>query len=266
MKVYICTDLEGISGITLFTQTREEGPAYERARSLLMGDVNAAVQGCLDGGASVVRILDGHGHPLNFVPEEMHPGAEYIAGKGFPTLAVGVDETFDCAMLIGSHAMCRTPDGVLYHTQNSRMDCRYWYNGVESGEIAQDAMIYGHFDIPVVMVSADTAGCREARQFLGENVVTVAVKEGYGRECCKMLAPTRAHELIREGAAEALKRIKECRPYKVETPLRARLERLIEPAPEGATAEEIDALPHVAFEKTCESQLDIYAFPPETQV
>lgn len=156
MKIYLCTDLEGISGVTLFTQTRDPGPAYENARHLLMGDVNAAVQGCLDGGATLVRILDGHGHPLNFLPEGMHPGAEYICGRGFPSLAVGVDETFDCAMLIGSHAMNRTPDGVLYHTQNSRMDCRYWYNEVESGEIAQDAMIYGHFGLPVVMVSADT--------------------------------------------------------------------------------------------------------------
>ena len=30
--------------------------------------------------------------------------------------------------------MMGTPDGVLHHTQSSKTENRYWYNGVESGE------------------------------------------------------------------------------------------------------------------------------------
>jgi D-amino peptidase len=169
-------------------------------------------------------------------------------------------------MQVGAHAMARTPDGILCHTQNSRMDCRYWYNGRENGEIAQAALAYGHYGIPCVMVSGDSAGCREATEFLGENVVTVSVKKGYGRECGRLLAPARAHELIRAGAAEALKRISLCQPYVIDTPIRARHERLVERAADDATLEQIAAAPHVAFERVCETALDIYRFGPEHEV
>jgi D-amino peptidase len=260
MRIHICTDLEGVSGVTLFKQTREEGPAYEQARLLLTADINAAVQGCLDGGADYVCVLDGHGHPLNIVPEELHPGAEYHAGRNFPDFWGDLQSGFDCAMLVGYHAMAHTPDGVLCHTQSSRSDSRYWYNGLESGEIAQCALAYGHYGVPVVMVSGDTAACREAVEFLGENIVTADVKHGYGRECCRMVAPQKAHELIRAGAREALSRIAQCRPYVVEKPLHARHERLAESVPDEATPEEVAAAPHLTFEKVCENQLDIYRF------
>ena len=259
MRVYISTDLEGISGVTLFDQTRDDGPAYERARHLLMGDINAAAQGCLDGGATQVCILDGHGRPLNVIPEEMHPGAEYIAGRGFPD-HWGEDTGFDCGMLVGSHAMNRTPDGVLYHTQTSRSDARYWYNDREFGEIGQDAMIMGHFNIPVVLVTGDVAACREAREFLGEPVVTVAVKQGYGRQCCKMIAPAKAREMIRAGAKEAMGRIGLCQPLKMALPMRGRFEALTEELPDTATPEEVAAAPHQVYEKVFEDQLQIYNF------
>jgi D-amino peptidase len=259
MRVYIMTDLEGVSGVTLFDQTRDEGPAYENARHLLMGDVNAALQGCFEGGATQVVVADGHGHPLNFLPEEMHPRGEFICGRGFPD-HWGQDTGFEAAMLVGSHAMNRTPDGVLYHTQSSRSDARYWYNDRECGEIAQDAMVLGHFDIPVVMVTGDAAACREARHFLGEHVVTVAVKQGYGRQCCRMIPPARAQEMIREGAKEAMGRLGLCRPFKMALPMRGRLEVLAAALPDTATPEEVAAAPHQVMEKVFADQLHIYSF------
>ena len=47
MKVWISTDLEGISGVCIFEQTRERGLLYQEARRLLMGDISAAVEGVL---------------------------------------------------------------------------------------------------------------------------------------------------------------------------------------------------------------------------
>lgn len=263
MRVYISADLEGISGVTLFEQTREEGPAYQQARHLLMGDINAAVQGCLDGGAEYIRVVDDHGSPLNVVPEELHPGAEYISGGGFPSAFERLGDGFDCGMFVGYHAMNRTPDGILYHTRSSRWDSRYWYNGIESGEISQDALIAGHFGIPIVMLTGDAAACRETAQFLGEEVLTVSVKKGFGRQCCRMLAPERAHELIREGACAALQRISQCRPHILATPLHARMDRLAEMPPPTATPEEILAAPRLTFERICDTQLEIFDFRDE---
>ena len=106
--------------------------------------------------------------------------------------------------------MAGTPDGILAHTQSSRGGNRYWYNGRECGEIAQSALTYGSVGIPVVMVSGDAATCREAREFLGDAVVTVSVKEGYGEQFGALVPPLAAHTLLREGACEAMARVAQC--------------------------------------------------------
>lgn len=259
MRVYILTDMEGISGITLWEQCLGTGEPYEAGRRLLMGDIYAAVEGCLQGGATHVSVLDGHGIPYNLLPELMHPGAEYLTGSGFP-IGWGLDECYDVAMQIGCHAMNRTTDGVLYHTQNHTSDARYWYNGRETGEIGQFGLELGHFGIPCVMVSGDYAACREGLDFFGPDLVTVPVKYGYGRTCARLLAPARTHELIREGAKEALSRVGKVKPYVMDLPLQAKIETLVEAVPDSLSLDEIIALPHRSHEGTCATALNVYSF------
>ncbi|MFA4016411.1 MAG: hypothetical protein RUDDFDWM_001514 [Candidatus Fervidibacterota bacterium] len=261
MKVYIVTDLEGVSGICLFEQTREKQPElYEEARRLLMGEVNAAVQGCLDGGATEIVVLDGHGGGFNFIPEEMHPDAQFITGTHRPTWLVGLDESFDAVLCIGFHAMMGTKNGVLHHTQSSKMESRYWYNGIEMGEIGQVALIAGHYDVPVVMVSGDKAACDEAKQLLGEEIVTVAVKEGYSRHCAKMLSPKRARELIREGAKEAMRRIRHCKPLKLQLPIKGELKVGSKEIADQIRPKRAKRVDDVTFVATFESALEILDF------
>jgi len=224
MRVYIVTDLEGVSGICLFEQTREKvPPLYEEARFLLTREVNAAVQGCLDAGAEEVVVLDGHGGGFNFVPEEMHPEAYFVTGPVRPHPLLGLDESFGAVLCVGFHAKLGTPDGVLHHTQSSKAETRYWYNGIEMGEIGQVALMAGHYGVPVAMVSGDLAACREARELLGEDVVTVVVKEGYSRHCAKMLPPKRAREEIRRGAREAVEKASSLKPFRLPLPIEGRL-------------------------------------------
>lgn len=261
MKIYIVTDLEGISGVCLFEQTRDRDPAlYEEARRLLMGEVNAAVQGCIDGGANEVVVLDGHGGGFNFIPEEMHPRADFITGPQRPQPLVGLDETFDAVLCVGFHAKMGTENGILHHTQSSRRESRYWYNGIEMGEIGQVAIIAGHYNVPVVMVTGDRAACDEARELLGESIITVAVKEGYSRHCARMIPPKRARELIRRGAAEAVNRVQECEPFKLSLPIEGKLQvgsKEIADQIEVQRAQRIDDRTFVA---TFESALDILDF------
>ena len=61
MKIYILTDLEGVSGVVSFDeQTSPQGRYYEQAKRLLTGEVNAACEGAFQGGADEVVVLDGH--------------------------------------------------------------------------------------------------------------------------------------------------------------------------------------------------------------
>jgi len=263
MRVIVCTDLEGISGICVWEQTREmTTQLYQDARRLLMGDVAAVVEGCREAGADDVLVHDGHGGGFNFVPELMHPGARYLTGRARPRFSdyAARIQGFDAAILLGYHAMAGTPDGFLRHTQSSRGGNRYWYNGRECGEIAQSALLYGHFGIPVVMVTGDTATCREAREFLGEQTVTVAVKEGFGEQFGALLAPLAAHDLIRQGAREALGRAGECKPFTLDLPIRGRLSY-----PDKETADKLNPrrsqrVDDTTFEALFESALHIHEF------
>ena len=181
-KIYVVTDLEGISGVYKFTQTREtDTPLALQAREYFMGDLAAVVRGLRDGGATEILVLDGHGNQA-VIPHLMEPGAKYLTGLPRPPGLHGLDETYAGLVFVGYHAMMGTPDGVLHHTQSSKSENRYWYNGVESGELAQCAAIAAHFGVPPILVTGDEAVCREAKQFFGDACVTVAVKQGVARE------------------------------------------------------------------------------------
>lgn len=227
MKIYIVTDLEGVSGVVTFTDSGRDsnmsGPRYEAARLLLTEDVNAAVQGALDGGATEIIVNDGHGGGSNFVMEALHPGAKYFSGSGRVHVLDGLDESTDAVMLVGYHAMSGTKKAVLDHTQSSIAWRRYYINGIEMGEIGQMAVIAGHFNVPVICVTGDVAATIEAKKLLGD-IETAAVKEGCSRTSAICLAPVKARELIREAAKRSLGKIDKIKPYKIKTPIEIKLE------------------------------------------
>ena len=227
IKIYIMTDLEGVSGVYKFAQTREkDSPLNIQACEYFMQDLAAVVRGLRDGGATEILIIDGHGNQA-VIPHLMEPGAKYATGrpKTGPGL-YGLDKSFAGLVQFGAHAMMGTPDGVLNHTQNSRSENRYWYNGVESGELAQCAAIAGYYDIPTILVTGDVATCREATKFFGPECVTVAVKEGISREAAILYPFEETHKALYEGAKKAMAAIPKCKPYIIQTPIKAKLQYL----------------------------------------
>lgn len=227
LKIYIQTDLEGASGIYKFTQTRDtDTPIAREAREYLMGDIAAVVRGLRDGGATEIFILDGHGNQT-FIPHLLEPGAKYMTGlprtEPFPYL----DETYDGLVQLGLHGMMGTQDAVLHHTQNSKTENRYWYNGVESGELAQVAAIAGHYGVPPILVTGDEAACREARKFFGEGCVTVSVKQGVAREAAVLYPFAETRPALYEGAKRAVAAIPRCKPYRIALPIKAKKQYLV---------------------------------------
>jgi D-amino peptidase len=227
IRIYIVTDLEGASGVYKFAQTRDPGnPLGETAKEYLMGDIAAVVKGLKAANVSEIVILDGHGSQA-FVPHLMAPGAKYITGKPRPGPLTCLDDSFDGLIQLGAHSMMGTPGGVLAHTQSSRSENRYWYNGVESGELAQCAAIAGHYDIPTIMVTGDEAACREATKFFGPDCVTVAVKKGVTREAAILYPFDETRQALYKGAKRAVAAIGKCKPYKLSLPIRAKKEYLV---------------------------------------
>jgi len=218
MKVYMSVDMEGIAGIVQRSQVIGEGKDYDAARYLLIKEVNAAVEGAIRGGADEVIVLDAHYVDFNFPIEELHKDAKFIMGFVPPTVRFPfLDESFDMMLLLGYHAMSGTPGAILEHTFSSANFEKITVNGIEMGEIGLDALMCGHYNVPVAMVSGDDKTCAEARRMLGD-VETTIVKYGIARTCALTFPPAKAREMICEATFNVVKNKKQYKPFRMEGP------------------------------------------------
>ena len=88
----------------------------------------------------------------------------------------------------------------------------------EVGETGINAALCGHWNCPVLLVTGDEATCKESRELLGDGLTTVAVKKGLTRFSARQIPPSRAREMIEEGARQALRNLKAVAPYKPGAP------------------------------------------------
>ena len=224
MKIYIATDMEGISLIWKPEQvSSDQGAEYEYGRRQSTADVNAAVAACFDAGATRVVVQDGHG-PSALLWDQIDPRAEIERVPHGGCLLPSLDESFDALLEVGRHAMAGTPMAFLEHTQSSRTWFCYKLNGVPYGEIAQEAFYAASFGVPLVFVSGDRAVCREAEeQFPG--VVTAEVKCAVKRNAAHCLSGEVARRRIVEGVRKALipANRKKMKPVRLSTPITVEL-------------------------------------------
>ena len=61
MRIYISVDMEGASGVTRWEDVVTRGQDYQRARSWMTADVNAAVEGARLAGATEFVVEENHG-------------------------------------------------------------------------------------------------------------------------------------------------------------------------------------------------------------
>ncbi len=151
MKIYIIIDMEGITGVVSPDKQAEPGsPGYEEAREFLMSDLNAGVEGALEGGASQVLIYDMHYYGLNVILDKLHSKAKIIMGNPHVVSPeMGLNNTFKGMLMIGFHAMAETEEALLPHTYSHDMKALY-LNGVLMGEIGMEAAIAGSYGVPLI--------------------------------------------------------------------------------------------------------------------
>jgi D-amino peptidase len=222
MRIYIHTDLEGVSGIDSAEMIERAGPRYRRCCELLMADVNAAVDGAFKGGADQVVVLDSHGGGDNFILELLDPRAQNDTrpnGRWWGTLDGSCQGTF----FVGAHAMAGTLNAFLDHTQSSVTWHDYFVNGRRMGELAQWAIVAGNWGVPMLMVSGDEAACAEAREFF-DPVETAVVKQGIGRNRAEPVDATEARSRISDAARRAVALVGRARPLIPSKPMEVILE------------------------------------------
>jgi D-amino peptidase len=229
VKVFIISDMEGISGIVTPQQTNAGEPLYQEGRTLYTEEINAAVRGAKAAGATEIVVMDCHGagkgHDFNsLLAEELDPDCEYVVQEKWTEYTGFLEDGVDGALFVGMHAMAGTRDGVMNHTISGADFQNLWFNGTPVGETGINAALCGTWGCPVLLVTGDGAACREGKELLGEGLTTVAVKQGLSVKSARLLSPKRARELVEAGAKQALSNLKAVAPYDPGKPCEIKVE------------------------------------------
>ena len=93
LKVYISADMEGIGGVSTWeVQASAKGREYEQFRRLITLEVNAAIAGAFDAGATEVLVSDSHGDAQNI-------DVELLDSRAFSLICKA--EIRQCVLLLG---------------------------------------------------------------------------------------------------------------------------------------------------------------------
>ncbi len=218
-KIYISADMEGVAGAVTGEQLGPSGFEYQRFRKFMTAEVNAAIAGARAAGAGEILIGDSHGNGQNLLLEDLPEDVQLVRSWPRPLgMMQGIDESFDGAILIGYHTGTHDTRGVRAHTMSSARLTSVRLNGKPMPEAGINAVIAGHFGVPVIMISGDDAIVEAGRQLLGD-VEGAVVKWELGFHSARTLMPQAAFDEIRKAAQRAVSRISEFRPYRLETPI-----------------------------------------------
>lgn len=222
-KVYISADMEGITGLVDDSQVSPSGRDYALGRALMTAEVNAAIAAAFEAGATEVVVNDSHGPQTNLQPDQLDPRAALITGAPKPFgMMQGLDASYAAVIFIGYHAQASTPAAVLDHTFSGNLKS-VRLNGREVGEYGLNAALAGHYGVPVVFLSGDTAVTEQARSFI-PGIEVVAVKEGIVRTAARTLHPAAAREKIATGVKAALARRGQIKPVQLSKPVTIEIE------------------------------------------
>jgi len=152
----------------------------------------------------------------NLLPEQLHPSCRFISGNDKPlSMMQGVDlEGVGAVFYTGYHAKAGTPGGPLAHTWTGWLnDVRI--DGKSTGEFGINAIVAGHFDVPVVLIAGDDKAVAQTQALLGDQVVGAETKQGLSTFAAINLHPVTAQNRIREGAKRAIENVARARPFKL---------------------------------------------------
>jgi D-amino peptidase len=207
MKVWISCDMEGVAGVSDWSQCLPTGAGYALGCELMLAEVNAAIDGALAAGADDIVVNDSHGGMINLDPSALHGRAAYLAGRHKPLYMMqGLDATADAIFLIGYHGSISGAPSAMSHTYNPEVFSGARVNGTWVGESGINALVARHFGVPIALVSGDQVTQQEALPFAPDAEYAV-VKESVTRFSALNRHPEEARDLIREAAERAVRRV-----------------------------------------------------------
>jgi D-amino peptidase len=219
LKIYISADMEGVVGAVTGDQLSPTGFEYQRFREFMTQEVNTAIDAAFAAGATEILVSDSHGNAQNLLIEKLPKNVMVVRAFPRPLMMMqGIDETFDGVIFLGYHSSTTNPQGIRAHTISSARLADVRLNNISMPEGGINAAIAGHFNVPVIMVSGDDAAVKEVSAIVGD-IEGAVVKWNYGFHSAKTMTPQAAYELIGAKVRTAIGRIRDFKPYKLQTPV-----------------------------------------------
>src|SRR3954464_6453008 len=216
--IFLITDAEGVGGVCRQDQTE---PTNQEMRQLLTGEINAAVEGFLAGGADEGVVWDGHDGSQTLSTLTIHPKARLVMGALNASMLM--ERHWSGVAYVGQHSKANIRAGIMAHSYSSLGIQNMLLNGKSVGEIDVIAAMAGQFGTPVIMLSGDQAAANELKEIVPQAELAV-VKEGLARNVCVSLSPPAARDLIREAARRSVAKIGTIKPYTVPQPVTLQIE------------------------------------------
>jgi D-amino peptidase len=202
VRALISADMEGVTGVTCPDDVEPGNPRWEHFRDFLTRDVNAAVAGLFDAGASEVLVNEAHASKRNLRLDRLDERAVALVGRHKALGMMEGIEDVDVVAFVGYHTASGC-QGVLSHTYLPSTISAVRVNGRTGSEGRMNALLAAEFGVPVVLTTGDDLTCEEAQEWSTE---VVAVKEHVDRYSARCLSPVRTEAAIRAGAAQGLRR------------------------------------------------------------
>ena len=212
------TDAEGVAGVCRQEQTDAKDPEM---RQLLTGEINAAVEGLLDGGASEVLVWDGHDGSQTLSTLTIDPRAKLITGNLGSTMLM--ERGFAAVVFVGQHARANSRGGVMAHSYSSLGIQNILMNEKPVGELETRTALAGWLNTPVILLTGDQVAAEQMRAIVPETQ-TAVVKEGLDNYSCISLSAQAARDLIRGRAKAAMADCERIKPYRISGPVTFQIE------------------------------------------
>ncbi|MFZ0668504.1 MAG: M55 family metallopeptidase [Acidimicrobiales bacterium] len=216
--MFISSDMEGTAGVVDWEHVRPGGSLYDYYVGLLTGEVNAAIEGAIEGGANEFLVNDSHGRMANLRPSELTGKASYLSGRFKPRYMMqGLDESFDAVFLLSYHGSMSSARAALSHTYFPDAFAEVRLNGQVTGEGGINALVARAYDVPVVLVTGDERTAQEM-QAICPDIKAAIVKKSITRFAAESLHPDKANDLIRSTARQATEGVSKASPPAIALP------------------------------------------------
>lgn len=204
MKIYISADIEGITGVTSWSETEKNNGDFGNFGVQMTREVKAACEGAFEAGAKEIYVKDAHDSARNINFNEL---PEYVTlQRGWADdpmcMVSGLDSSFDAAIFVGYHSRAGSSDSPLAHTLNTNINY-IKINGVYASEFLINAYAAALHSVPVVFVSGDKGLTKEVIETNG-HISVLPVKEGIGR-CTVSMHPDKAVKATKNLILDTLK-------------------------------------------------------------